>query len=114
MDSIKYNAVLATAGAITGFSEEKLNQELGLESLQQRIENCYFFKQTTKQSSKYLFNKISLLGVHTEKETSTTFLGSLLDINFLEIRHRFIHELGLSYFRNHKFKCSFQDLLNPI
>lgn len=47
MDSIKYNAVLATAGTITGFSEEKLNQELGSESLQQRIENCYFFKQTT-------------------------------------------------------------------
>lgn len=47
MDSIKYNAVLATAGTITGFSEEKPNQELGSESLQQRIENCYFFKQTT-------------------------------------------------------------------
>ena len=36
MESIQYNAALAITGAIRGSSREKLYQELGLESLQQR------------------------------------------------------------------------------
>ena len=36
MESIQYNAALATTGAIRGYSREKLYQGLGLESLQQR------------------------------------------------------------------------------
>ena len=36
LESIQYNAALAIAGDIRGSSKEKLCQELGLESLQQR------------------------------------------------------------------------------
>ena len=36
LESIQYNAALAIAKAIRGTSSEKLYQELGLESLQQR------------------------------------------------------------------------------
>ena len=36
LESIQYNAALAITGAIIGTSSEKLDQELGLESLQQR------------------------------------------------------------------------------
>ena len=41
METIQYNAALAITGAIRGSSREKLYQELGLETLQQRrwIEN---------------------------------------------------------------------------
>ena len=45
MESIQYNAALAITGAIRGSSREKLYQELGLESLQQRRwyrKLCYF------------------------------------------------------------------------
>ena len=35
-ESIQYNAALAIAGGIRGSSREKLYQELGFESLQQR------------------------------------------------------------------------------
>ena len=61
LESIKYNADLAITGAIRGSSREKLYQELGFESLKQRRwfrKNCYFFKITKNQSSKYLFDKI--------------------------------------------------------
>ena len=40
LESIRYNAALAITGAIRGSSKEKLDQELGLESLKQR---WYFF-----------------------------------------------------------------------
>ena len=62
MKSIQYNAALALTGAIRGSSREKLYQELGLESLQQRRwyrKLCYFFKLTKNKSPKYLFNYIS-------------------------------------------------------
>ena len=36
MESMQYNAVMAITGAIVGSSREKIYQELGLESLQQR------------------------------------------------------------------------------
>ena len=36
LESIQYNAALAIPGAIKGSSREKLYQELGFESLQQR------------------------------------------------------------------------------
>ena len=61
MESIQYNAALAITGAIRGSSREKLYQELGLESLQQRRwyrKLCYFFKLTKNKSLKYLFNYI--------------------------------------------------------
>ena len=36
LDSIQYNAALATTGAIRGTSKEKLYDELGLETLEKR------------------------------------------------------------------------------
>ena len=61
MESVQSNAALAITGAIRGSSKEKLYQELGLESLQQRRwyrKLCYFFKLTKNKSPKYLFNYI--------------------------------------------------------
>ena len=37
IDSVQYNATLAINGAIRGTSKEKLYQELGLESLKDRV-----------------------------------------------------------------------------
>ena len=61
MESIQYIAALAITGAIRGSSKEKLYQELGFESLQQRRwyrKLCYFFKLIKSKSPKYLFNNI--------------------------------------------------------
>ena len=45
-ETIQYNAALAITGAVTGSSREKLYQELGLETLQQRWyrKRCCFYK----------------------------------------------------------------------
>ena len=85
MEAIQYNAALAVAGAIRGFSREKLYQEIGLESLRQRRwyrKLCYFFKPTKNRSPKYLFNNIPTVKSNTEQETLTIFLNSMLDILF--------------------------------
>ena len=61
INSIQYNAALAITGAIRGSSREKLYQELGLESLQQRRwyrKLCFFFKLIENKSPKYLFNNV--------------------------------------------------------
>ena len=61
LESIQYNAALAITSAIRGSSREKLCQELGLESLQQRRwfeKRYYFFKITKNQSPKYVFDEI--------------------------------------------------------
>ena len=58
LESIQYNAALAITGAVRGSSREKLYQELGFESLQQRRwyrKLCLFFKIIKNQSPKYLF-----------------------------------------------------------
>ena len=47
LESLQYNACLAITGAIRGSSREKLYQELGFESLQQRHwyrKLCSFYK----------------------------------------------------------------------
>ena len=56
-------AALANAGSIRGFSREKLNQEIGLETLQQRRwyrKLCYFHKILKSQSLKYLYSIIPM------------------------------------------------------
>ena len=61
IESLKYNAALAITGAIRGTSREKIYQELGLESLQQRSwyrKLCLFFKIHKNQCPKYLFDII--------------------------------------------------------
>ena len=80
MESIQYNAALAITGNIRGCSREKLYQELGLESLQQRRwykKLCYFFKLTKNKSPKYLFNYIPTVRSTSEQETLTIFLNSM-------------------------------------
>ena len=57
IESLQYNAALAITGAIRGTSREKIYQELGLESLQQRRwyrKLCLFFKIYKNQCPKYL------------------------------------------------------------
>ena len=63
VDSLQYNACLATTGAIRGLSKEKLYQELGFESLQQRrwYGKLYsFYKAFKKESLRYLLNLIPI------------------------------------------------------
>ena len=58
IESIQYNAALAITGAVRGTSREKLYQELGFESLQQRRwyrKLCCLFKIINNQSPRYLF-----------------------------------------------------------
>ena len=92
MESIQYNAELAITGAIRGSSREKLYQELGLESLQQRRwyrKLCYFFKLTTKNKSpKYLFNNILMV-------RSTNRTRNIDNIPQFNVRHTFFRN---SYF----------------
>ena len=60
-ESLQYNAALAITGAIRGTSTEKIYQELGLESLQQRRwyrKLCLLFKIYKNQCLKYLFDII--------------------------------------------------------
>ena len=64
IESIQYNAALAITGAVRGTSREKLYQELGFESLQQRRwyrKLCCLFKIINNQSVTELSLSISLL-----------------------------------------------------
>ena len=61
LECIQYNACLAITGAMHGSSREKLYQELGFESLQQRRwyrKLCCFYKIFKNESPRYLFNII--------------------------------------------------------
>ena len=62
LESIQYNACLAITGVIRCSSREKLYQELGFESLQQRRwyrKLCCFYKIFKNESTRYLFNIIA-------------------------------------------------------
>ena len=61
IESLQYNAALAITGAIRGTSRERIYQELGLQSLQQRRwyrKLCFFVKIYKSQCPKYLFDII--------------------------------------------------------
>ena len=63
LESLQYNACLAITGAIRGSSREKIYQELGFESLQQRRwyrKLCSFYKVFKNKSPRYLFNIIPI------------------------------------------------------
>ena len=63
LESLQYNACLAITGAIRGSPREKLYQELGFESLQQRRRYrklCSFYKVFKNESPCYLFNIIPI------------------------------------------------------
>ena len=165
MESFQYNAALAITGAIRDSSREKLYQELGLESLQQRRwykKLCCFFKLIKKKSPKYLFNNISTVrstyrtrnignipqfnvsfsrnsyfpSIVTEwnnlgksirnSESFSVFKKNILQFirpspnstfnchNPQGVKLLTRLRIGLSHLRDHKFKHSFQDFLNPI
>ena len=61
IESVQYNAALAITGAIRGTSKEKIYQELGFESLQQRRwyrKLCCLFKIIKNRSPSYLFQLV--------------------------------------------------------
>ena len=61
LKSIRYNTCLAITGAIRGTSTEKINQELGLESLKSRCwfrKLCHFYKIFNEKLPSHLFNLI--------------------------------------------------------
>ena len=63
LESLQYNVCLAITGAIRGSYQEKLNQELGFESLQQRRwyrKLFSFYKVFKNESPRYLFNIIPI------------------------------------------------------
>ena len=63
METIQYNTPLAITGAIRGSFREKLYQEIGLETLQQRRwygKFFCFYKILKSQSPKYLYSIIPI------------------------------------------------------
>ena len=63
LESLQYNACLAITGAIRGSSREKIYQELGFESLQQRLwyrKLCSSYKVFKNESQLYLFSIIPI------------------------------------------------------
>ena len=61
IESMQYKAVLAITGAMQGTSRDKLNQELGLESLKSRRwykRLCFMYKIITEKAPNYLINLI--------------------------------------------------------
>ena len=87
-ESIQHNAALAVTGAIRGSFSEKLYQELGLKSFQNRRwfrKLCQFYKILKSKSPRYLFNIIpTKLRVHNARYCD--------NIPLLKIKH--------NYFRN--------------
>ena len=99
METIQYNAALAITGAIRGSSREKLYQELGLETLQQRRwyrKLCCFYKILKSQSPKCLYsiipihkmsyrtrqcNKISTINVKHDFFKNTFFPSTIIEWN---------------------------------
>ena len=61
LESVQYSACLAITGTIRSTLYEKLNQELGLETLQSRRwfrKLCLFYRIVNNQSPSYLFENI--------------------------------------------------------
>ena len=88
LKSIWYNSCLAITGAITGTSTEKINQELGLESLKSRRwfrKLCHFYKIFNEKSPSYLFNLIP--NFHRVYNTRLSY-----NISPIKVRH--------DYFKN--------------
>ena len=72
-ESIQYNATLAIMGAVRENSGQKLYEELGFESLQQRHwyrKLCCLFKIINNQSPEYLFQLILCLNTRYFSQNS--------------------------------------------
>ena len=80
---------LQIIGAIRGSSREKLYQELGFKSLQQRRwyrKLCFFFKIMKSQSPKYLFELIPTARQAYMTRHKNTLLFLILNLTILKIR----------------------------
>ena len=91
IESLQYNIGLAITGAIRGSSREKIYQELGLESLQQRRccrKLCLFFKVYKNQRPKYLFDMIP-------QSNCPYRTRNALNIPHINVKHQFFKN---SYF----------------
>ena len=85
LESIQYSACLAITGTIRGTSYEKLNQELGLETLQSRRwfrKLCLFYKIVNNQSPSYLFDYIP----STDRIYNTR---NAADVPWIKSKHNF-------------------------
>ena len=84
-ESIQYSAFLAITGTTRGTSYEKLNQELGLETLQSRRwfrKLCLFYKIVNNQSPSYLFDYIP----STDRIYNTR---NAADVPWIKSKHNF-------------------------
>ena len=73
LESLQYNASLATTGAIMGTTKEKLYQELGLESLRHRRwfrTLCTFYRIFQNQSQRYLYELLPLQATFHSNKSS--------------------------------------------
>ena len=78
LESIQYCSCLATKGTIRGTSYEKLNRELGLETLQSRRwlrKLCLLYKIFDNQSPSYLFDHIPVLTEYITQAMQLMFQG---------------------------------------
>ena len=111
IESIQYNAAIATTGAIRGTSSEKLYQELGLESLRSRRwlrKLCLFYKIYKNKSPSYLQDSLNVFKLSLLKFVRSV-ANSVFEINNpygLKLLTRL--RLGLSHLRYHKFRYNFQ------
>ena len=165
--SIQYSTSLSITSAVRGTSREKLYQELGFKSLQQRRwcrKLCCLFKIIKNQSPSYLFQLVPSPNIryfvrnsenipqlrtkydffknpffpstikewnnlypYIRKSKSISIFKSNI-LKFIQPRPNNVYychnpkgirlltrlHLGLSHLREHKFKHSFQDCLNPL
>ena len=131
LKSIQYNAALAITGAIRGSSIEKLYQELGFESLQQRQwyrKLCFFFK-IKNQSPNYLSeltptarqaymtrnkNSIPLFNVKHDYFKNSFFPSTIIERNSLDsnIKNSESGDFQETYISFHKTLRKFYLLLS--
>ena len=90
LESIQYNAAIATTGAIRGTSSENLFQELGLESLKSRRwlkKLCLFYKMFHEKSPTYLFHLIPPINnVYATRSSQSNKISSF------KTRHNFFKD----------------------
>ena len=87
IESIQYNAALAITGAVRGTSREKLYQELGFESLQQRRwyrKLCCLFKIIKNQSPSYLFQLVPSPNIRYFSRNSKNIPNFVQNMAFLK------------------------------
>ena len=95
LESLQYNACLGITGTIRGSSREKLCEELGFESLQQRRwyrKLCSFYKIFKNESPRYLFNIILI-------RNSSYITRNHANIPLFKTNHIFLKKLFFFHLR---------------